>query len=255
MVTVSGSCQDDGILTTCLGRQRSGRITAGYILRRIRTACQDDMFDGRSRSEHFQCITISNNHLQSFLRNSCIPKCLSKQPRYRSCDSCRFQNNSISSGKSRYNTANRNGTRKIPRRDNQYSTFRRNIHIGQISEQLHTSGIETSIVDSFRNFHIPLHYRLSGDGAHTAYQVATHFAQPVGRFIHYLMTFFEGGLSPSCRIFLRNFDDAFHLPGICLRHFAHAYLIILATIHISMALITDHRFFTYLQRNNFGSVR
>jgi len=250
MVTISGSCQNYSVLAPCLCRQRSRRITASDVLCCVRTACQNNMFDSRSRSEYLQCITISNNHLQSLFRNSCIPKSLGKQPRHRSSNSCRLQNNSIPSGKSRYNSANRNGTRKIPRRDNQYSTFRCNIHIRQISEQLHTSGIETGIINSFRNFHIPLHYRLPGNSTHTTYQVTSHFTQPISRFIHYLMTLLKRSLSPSCRVTPGYLNDSTYLFHICLRHFTNAYLIILTTIHIAMTFITNHHLFAYLQRNN-----
>ena len=68
------------------------------------------------------------------------------------------------------------------------------------------------------------------------------------------MAFFEGGVAPACRVFLGDVDNLPDLLTVGLRHFADAYFIVLAAVHVFVALLADYGFGAYLQGDDFGSI-
>ena len=213
------------------------------------------MFDGGGGSQHFQCFPAGDDDLQRFLRHTGIPECLGKHPRNRGGYGGRFQYNGISSRQSGYYTAHGDGAGEVPRGDDQYGAFRFHFYVIQRGKLLHRCRIETGIVYRFRYFYITFNDGFTRHGTHTAYQIAPHIGEPVGRFVHDPVAFFECGFSPSGRVCLCNFDDFLHLCAVRLRHFTDTDFIVLTTVCIWVAAFAYHRFRTYLQRNDFRLFR
>ena len=254
MVAVCRCGQNHDVLTTRLGRKRSGRICPGDSLSSLCAASEYDVVYLWRSGQFCQRVALGDDNLQSLLGHTSVPERFGEEPRHGSGNGSRLQDTCIARSQSSHHSAARYGTREVPRRDDQDSTLGLDVNIFQGVELLHRRSIETSIVNALAYLHIALDYSLARDGTHTANQIAAHLAQTVCSIIHYPVTLLNCSLAPSCWVLSSDFDNLLHLLSISLGHLAYLDLIVLTTVEILGTRSILDSLCAYLRRNDIRSV-